>query len=102
VLDSDLFEEPVVERPVRLELQRAEGVGDALDGVGLAVGPVVRRIDAPLVAGTGVVLAADAVHHRVAQVEIGRGHVDLRPQGARAVGEFAAAHAPEEVEVLLG
>ena len=44
----------------------------------------------------------DAVHHRVAHVEVGRGHVDLGPQRARAVGEFAGPHALEQVEVLLG
>ncbi len=44
---------------------------------------------------------ADAVHDRVAHVEIGVGHVDLRPQGARAVGKLPAAHAAEQVEVLL-
>ena len=43
----------------------------------------------------------DAVHHRVAHVEVGRGHVDLRPQRARAVGELAGPHALEQVEVLL-
>ena len=32
---------------------------------------------------------------------LARGHVDLRPQGPRAVGELAVAHAAEQVEVLL-
>ena len=36
------------------ELERAHGVGDALDGIGLAVGVVVHGIDAPLVAGAVV------------------------------------------------
>ena len=43
----------------------------------------------------------DAVHHRVAQVEVRRRHVDLGAQRARAVGELAGAHALEQVEVLL-
>ena len=34
-----------------LELERAQRVGDALDGVALPVGEVVERVDAPLVAG---------------------------------------------------
>ena len=87
---------------MRLELQGAERVGDPLDGIGLPVGPVVGRVDAPLVAGAVVVLATDPVHHRIAQVQVGRGHVDLRPQRARAVGELAFAHAAQEIEVLLG
>ena len=77
-------------------------MGDALDGIGLSVGPVVGRVDAPLVAGAVVVLAADPVHHRIAQVEVGRAHVDLRAQRARAVRELPHSHAPQEVEVLLG
>ena len=42
-----IVQEPVVERPVILELERADRVRDALDGVGLAVGEVVARVDAP-------------------------------------------------------
>jgi hypothetical protein len=44
----------------------------------------------------------DAVQDRVAQVDVARGHVDLRAQHARAVGELAGAHAREQVEALLG
>ena len=43
----------------------------------------------------------DAVHHRVAQVDVGGGHVDLGAQDARAVREFAGAHALEQVQVFL-
>ena len=74
---------------------------DALDRVGLPVGKVVHRVDAPLVAGAVVVGVEDAVHHRVAQVDVGRGHVDLGAQRARALGELARAHALEQVQVLL-
>ena len=95
------FDVPVVERPVVFELQRADGMRDAFDGVGLPVREVVHRIDAPLVAGAVMLGVQDAVHHRVAHVEVGRGHVDLGPQGARAVGKFAGLHALEQVEVLF-
>ena len=53
------------------------------------------------VPGAVVRRAQDAVHDRVAQVQVGRGHVDLGPQRARPVGELARAHAPEEVQALL-
>ena len=43
----------------------------------------------------------DAVEHRVAQVDVARGHVDLGAQHARAVRELAGPHAAEQVEVLL-
>ena len=96
-----LLDEPVVERPVILELERADRVRDALDRVRLAVGEVVQRVDAPLVAGARVGRVQDPVEHRVAQVEVRRGHVDLRPQHPRAVRELARAHALEQVEALL-
>ena len=91
---------PVVERAVVLELERADRVGDVLQRVRDAVGVVVHRVDAPLVAGAVVVRVADAVDDRVAQVDVRRVHVDLQPQHARAVGELAGAHAAEQVEVL--
>ena len=74
---------------------------DAFQRVALAVGVVVGRVDAPLVARAMVRGVEDAVHDRVAHVEVGRGHVDLRPQGPRAVGELARPHAAEEIEVLF-
>src|SRR5437763_15296714 len=59
----DALVEPVVERPMVLEFERAERMGHALDAIGQAVRPVVRRVDAPLVAGAVVVRMPDAVHH---------------------------------------
>ena len=43
----------------------------------------------------------DAVHDRVAQVEVGRGHVDFGAQHAGAIGKLALAHALKQVEILL-
>ena len=45
--------------------------------------------------------AQDAVHQRIAQVQVWRRHVDLGAQRARAVRKFAGAHALEQVEVLF-
>jgi hypothetical protein len=85
-----------------LELERAKRMADALDAIGQAVRPVIRRVDAPLVAGAVVVDPADPVHHRVAQVQVRRAHVDLRAQHVRAVLVLAIPHAAKEGEVLLG
>ena len=74
---------PVVERAVVLELQRAEGVRDPLDGVLERVRVVVERVDAPRVARAVVVRVADAVEDRVAHQHVGRGHVDLGAQHVR-------------------
>ena len=43
----------------------------------------------------------NAVHHRVAHVQIRRGHVDFGPQDPRSVGEFPGFHPPEQIEILL-
>ena len=41
------------------------------------------------------------VHHRVAQIDVAGGHVNLGAQGARAVRKFPGPHAREQVQVLL-
>src|SRR5690606_26857234 len=58
-------------------------------------------VDRPSVAGVLVRHLLDPVDRRIAHGDVARSHVDLRAQGARAVGELAGAHPPEQVEVLL-
>ena len=84
------------------EFERAHGVRDVFNGIGLAVRVVVHRIDAPLAAGAVMVGMKNAVHDRVTHIKIGRGHVDFGAQHARAIGEFAFSHALEEVEIFRG
>ena len=98
---AELVEKPVVQRPVILELETADRVGHVLDGIALPVGPVVGRVDAPLVARAVVSCAKNPVHHRIAHVEIGVGHIDFGPQDERTVGKLAGLHPSEQVEVLL-
>ncbi len=93
-------EQPVVERPVILELERAQRVRDLLDGVRDRMGVVVGRIDRPRVAGAVVRDAPHPVEHRVAHVDVRRRHVDLGAQHQRPVLELAGAHPREQVEVL--
>jgi hypothetical protein len=97
-----ILDEPVVQRPMVLELERADGMGHALDGVRLTVREVVRGVDAPRVARAGVRRVKDAVHDRVAQVDVARRHVDPRPEHASTVEVLAGPHAGEQVDVLLG
>ena len=54
-----------------------------------------------LAAGVMMLGVANAVEDRVAHPDVRRRHVNLRAQGARAVGELAVLHPREEVEVLL-
>ena len=44
----------------------------------------------------------DAIENGVAQVDVGRSHVDSRSQYARTVGELTLAHASEQIDALLG
>ncbi len=43
----------------------------------------------------------DAVHHRIAHIQIRRGHVDLGAQHARSVGKFSGLHALETDQILF-
>ena len=84
-----------------LELERADRVRDALDRVRLSVREIVGRVDAPGVTGPRMGGMHDPVEHRVAQVDVRRGHVDAGAQHPAAVGELAGAHPREEIEALL-
>ena len=101
MVDTEVFDVPIVEGAVVFKFQGANRVGNAFDGVAFAVGVVVHRVDAPLVAGTVMVGVEDTIHDGVAHVEIGRGHVDFGAEGAGSVGEFAGAHAFEEIEIVF-
>ena len=43
----------------------------------------------------------DAVHHRIAHVQVRRSHVDLGAQNSRAVGKFAGPHALEQIQIFF-
>ena len=95
-----LADAPVVQRPVRFELQRADRMRDLLDRVRQRMRVVVHGIDAPRLAGAVVGRVADPVQHRVAHVHVLRLEVDLRAQHVRAFLELARAHAREQIQAL--
>ena len=101
VIDIQGVQQPVVEGAVVLELQGAYGMGDALYGVGLAVGKVVGGIDAPLVAGAVVGDLEDAVDDRVAHVEVGGRHVYPGAEHVGALVELPLPHPLEQGQVFL-
>ena len=94
-------EEPVVEIAVVLELEGADRVGDAFNPVREAVGKIVERVDAPVLARAVMLGVADAVDRRIAELHVGVGHVDPRADDVGAVGELAFAHPLQEIEVLF-
>ena len=95
-------DDPVVERAVDLELEGAHGVGDALERVLDGVREVVHRVAVPGGAGAVVRQVDDAVDDGVAEVDVGRGHIDLGAEAARALGDLAGAHLSEEGQAFLG
>ncbi len=92
-----LIQEPVIQRPVVFKLNRAQGMGDALQGIGLPVRPVIHGINAPAITCAVMALMQDAVHDRIPHIHIGMGHVNLCPQHFGAVFEFSRLHPLEQV-----
>jgi len=97
----DLVQYPIIQHAIVFKLQGTNGMGDALQGIRKAMGEIIHGIDAPLVPGAVVVGLADAIEGGIAHDHIRMGHVDFGPQHMGAVFEFPAAHALEQVQVLL-
>ena len=65
-INSQLLDEPIVQRTVILELKSTNRVSNSFNGIGLPVRVVVHRVNQPIVTGAMMLGAQDAVHHRVA------------------------------------
>ena len=63
---------------------------------------VVHGIDAPLIARAVMGGAQNPINYGVAQIDVGRGHVDLRAQTFFAVGVLARLHFAEQGQIFLG
>ena len=77
MVQPQTFDVPIVKRAMVLEFQSANAVRDPFETVTLAVRPIIRRIDAPLVARAVVTDLANTIHRRIAKIHIGRVHIDL-------------------------
>ena len=84
------------------ELEGAERMRNELQRVALAVGEVIHRVDAPLVARAVMFLVKNSVEDRVTHVEIGMRHVNLGPEHFFSVAELAIPHPLEKCEAFLG
>ena len=101
MIDLQLVKDPVVEGPIVFKLHGADGMGDSFDGIGEAMGEVVHGIDAPLVPCPVMGHAANAVEGGIAQVQVGRGHVDFGPEHPGTVLKLTRSHALKQIQVLL-
>ena len=99
--NAELLDKPIVEWLVHFEFERADRVCDFFNRIALSVREVVHRIDAPLVACAVVMRELDAVHQWIAQMHIGRRHINLRTQCFFTFLEFACTHTTEQVEVFF-
>ena len=66
-----------------------------------AVGKIIHRVNAPLIAGAVMLCPHDAVDHRVAHVDVGRCHVNLCPQRPGAVRKLPCPHARKQIKIFL-
>ena len=64
--NRDVVQYPVVQTTVVLELKRTQRVRNTFQGIADAVGEVVHRVDAPLVASLVVFSKFNTVQHRIA------------------------------------
>ncbi len=92
---------PVVCGAVILEFKGADGVGDAFDGVRDRVCEVIHGIDAPSVAGSGMLGKFDSVEGRIPHVDVGGCHVQARPEQVFALGVLSRCHLLKQTEVLF-
>ena len=100
--EAETVPHPVIEGTVILEFQRAEGMRDALQVVADGMGVVVHRVDAPLVPRPVMGRVQDPVDDGIAQVDVGRRHVDLCAETLFAVRVLSRLHLAEELQIFLG
>ena len=101
MLPAGILHDPVVQRPVILEFQRAERMRDTLDRVLDRMREVIHRVDAPFIPCILMRQMRDPVEDRVPHIDVGRGHIDLRAEHHRAVGILSRLHVPEESQAFL-
>ena len=99
--NGDVVQHPVVQTTVILELKRAQGMRNAFQRIADAVGEVVHRVDAPIVAGLVVFGELNAVQHRIAHHNKRRRHVDFRTQARFTFFKTTGTHFFEQRQVLF-
>jgi hypothetical protein len=101
LLEANLLQDPIVDLPIVVELEGAEGVRDVLEGVRKAVGEIVEGVNTPLVSPAIMGGVADPIENGVTHDHVGMGHVDLGSQHVLPVTEFAGPHLLEQLQVLV-
>ena len=76
-------------------------MGNVLQRIFNRMGKIVHRINAPFIPLAVMVGMVDPVDYRIAQVEIARSRIDLRPQRHTAVGKLTVFHAFKQRQILF-
>mmetsp|Transcript_8861 Transcript_8861/g.15579 ORF Transcript_8861/g.15579 Transcript_8861/m.15579 type:complete len:218 (-) Transcript_8861:351-1004(-) len=84
-----------------LKLQRAQRMRNPLDRISNRMGKVIHGINTPFISGSLMRFVFNTINHRIAEVEIGRGHVYLGTEGVRSIGKATRAHLFEELEIFF-
>ena len=86
---------------VRNKLKSADGVCDTFEIVRLSVCEVIHRVCIPFVSCAPVFHVQYTIHERVAQVHIGRSHVNLCPEHHLPGLHLSRVHLFKEAEALF-
>ena len=101
VVDAKGFAKPVIQRAAVLEFQRADTVGDALNGIRLSVGPVVRWVNAPRITGAMMFHLSNSIHNGVAKQHHLVPHVNFGSKNVVAFFKLAVSHAAKQIKILI-
>ena len=74
---------------------------DAFQRIADAVGKVVHRVDAPLIAGLVVFSELNTVQHRIAHHDKRRSHIDFRTQAGFTFFKTTVTHFFKQREVFF-
>ncbi len=95
------IKKPVIQWAVVLKFESADRMRDPLHGIRKAMGEIVHRVDAPLVACPVVCCPQNAVYDRITHIQVAGCHVNLCPKHMRSVFKLACAHPLKQVKVFL-
>ena len=76
-------------------------MGNTFQGVRLAMGKIVVRVNAPFVAGLVMTDLTNPINNRVAQIDVWRGHINFRPQHFAALIKLTVAHSLKQCQVFF-
>ena len=84
-----------------LKSEAAQRMRDAFKRILQRMCEIVHRIDAPGVPGMMMLGVYDPVQDGIAQIHVGRRHINFGPEHPAPVGKLAASHPPEQFKIFL-